>query len=95
MSRDTKKKVKPLNWWYGWVRYIYTDYNGSERESITTTKYDFSTAGQAQRAADSLAGAMIRPLPVGSWERKHHSKNDKWHTKRRFKIVETGASRVD
>lgn len=89
------KKVKPLNWWYGWVRYTFTDFEGKEREGVMTTTLDFSTAGQAQRAADAIAGAMTRPMPVGNWERRHSSKNDKWHTRNRFVVLETGADRAE
>jgi hypothetical protein len=91
----SKKTVRPLNWWYGWVKYTFVDFNGDKREGVMTTTLDFSTAGQAQRAADAIAGAMMRPMPVGKWERRHSSKNDQWHTRQRFVVLETGADRAD
>ena len=78
MAKDKRKKTKG-SWCYGWVRYTFTDLNGDTLEGRRTTSYDLATAGQAQRAADSLAGALTAPMPIGKWER-HASKNDAWHT---------------
>ena len=93
MAKDKAKKVRG-SWWYGWVRYTYTDYNGTERDGRRITDWEFATAGQAKREADALAGAMEAPRPVERWQRKHWSKTDP-SRKSRITVVETGASRVE
>lgn len=89
-----KKGLDPGPWWYGWVRYTYYDiFSGSEREGLRRTDLDFSTAGQAQRAADALAGALAAPLPRFRWERRYRSKTEKVPSG--FTVIETGADRAE
>ena len=94
MGKDLRKKTRGP-WWYGWVKYTYYDpFTKSEREGTRATDWDFSTAGQAQRAADQLAGALA--APESRWKRWNgeysRSKTDKRES--RLTVVQTGASRV-
>lgn len=82
------------SWWYGWVRFTYVDYAGTGREARRETDFDFATAGQAQRAADALAGAMAGPAPLTRRERKYRSKTDRLRQSR-IMVLETGASRIE
>lgn len=48
-------------WWQGWVRVsCYSFAFSCEQEFTLTTDYVFSTAGQAKRAADALAGGLAK-----------------------------------
>jgi hypothetical protein len=85
--------VKRETWWYGWVDFTYVGDDGLTREARRTTDYDFATAGQAQRAADALAGALAAPDPLSGWERKYRSKTDKRPS--RLTVIATGASRTE
>jgi hypothetical protein len=82
------------SWWYGWVRYTYYDiFSGSEREGRRATDLDFNTAGQAQRAADALAGALASSPSRDRRERRYRSKTEKVPSV--FTVIETGVSRAD
>jgi hypothetical protein len=96
VGKNLAKKTRG-SWWLGWVKYTYYDpFTKSERESKRYTEYEFSTVGQAQRAADALAGAMAAPEPVQRrWGgRATSSKNDK-RRQSRIKVIETGADRAE
>lgn len=90
MSKDIRRKVRG-SWWYGWVRFTFTSYDGSEQEGRRTTVWEFATAGQAKRAAESLAGSLASSFSVSKDQRKYHSKTEKRPSP--FTIVEIGASR--
>lgn len=93
MAKDKAKKVRG-SWWYGWVRYTYTDYNGTERDGRRATDWDFATKGEAHREAEKLAGGLASPAP----QPKFHGQAIGPKTKKRpsrFVIVEVGASRVE
>lgn len=93
MGKDRGRKDRG-SWWYGWVRFTYYDtMSQSEREGQRATGFDFSTAGQAQRAADALAGGLASPPPIGRRERRYHSKTEKRQSI--FTVIETGASRAE
>lgn len=92
---DRKKRERDRGpWWYGWVRYTYYNiFNRSERIGLRATDFDFSTAGQAQRAADALAGGLAAPQPIGKWERRYRSKTEKRQSG--LTVIETGVNRAD
>ena len=67
MVKDIGRKARG-SWWQGWVKFTYwSPLDQAEREGVRYTDWEFATAGQAKRAADSLAGAFAK-LPA--WQRR-------------------------
>lgn len=94
MVKNKGKKTKG-SWWYGWVKYTYYDmFTKSERESVCSTGWDFSTSGQAHREAEKLAGSLSAPDPRYKLRGKpSRSKTDRRES--RLTVIEIGVSRIE
>lgn len=89
MAKNVAKKTRG-DWYYGWVRYSWLDYDGKSKELTGCTDWDFATKSQAHREAERLAGALAAPTPLFRWEKRYISKP----YPSRVTILEIGVSKA-